>query len=228
MPSMMDCSQPIPRISPKSRAKIPVVRRRGGGRGGVIGRGGIIGRGDERGGADIGDGGRVEREADSGDVVERRGRRRGHERWTGGGEGAHGRAPRVRGGEREGGGGVQGGGGAAAEVVAGEAEEAMGAVEGVDFLVVDSRGKDADRLMRAARFGERGRWWCAQTAEGGGGVWRRAARAWSGRRICRSGLGWRLRTWELAVVVRRRARVVAGGSDTGISVVVFLLYIELD
>ncbi|KAK9147890.1 hypothetical protein Scep_006647 [Stephania cephalantha] len=42
-------------------------------------------------------------------------------------------------------------GGAAAEVVAGEAEEAMGAVEGVDFLVVDSRGKDAERLMRAAR-----------------------------------------------------------------------------
>ncbi|KAK9164884.1 hypothetical protein Scep_000075 [Stephania cephalantha] len=40
MPSMMDCSQPIPRISPKSRAKIPVVRRRGGGRGGVIERGG--------------------------------------------------------------------------------------------------------------------------------------------------------------------------------------------
>ncbi|KAK9107726.1 hypothetical protein Syun_023737 [Stephania yunnanensis] len=46
MPSMMDCSQLIPRISPKSRVKIPVVRRRGGGRGGVIGRGGIIGRGE--------------------------------------------------------------------------------------------------------------------------------------------------------------------------------------
>ncbi|KAK9105184.1 hypothetical protein Scep_022028 [Stephania cephalantha] len=45
MPSMMDFSQPIPRISPKARAKIPVVRRRGGGRGGVIERGGIIGRG---------------------------------------------------------------------------------------------------------------------------------------------------------------------------------------
>ncbi|KAK9128396.1 hypothetical protein Syun_017193 [Stephania yunnanensis] len=45
MPSMMDCSQPIPRISPKSRAKIPVVRCHGGGRGGVIGRGRIIGRG---------------------------------------------------------------------------------------------------------------------------------------------------------------------------------------
>ncbi|KAK9106982.1 hypothetical protein Syun_022993 [Stephania yunnanensis] len=40
MPSMMDCSQLIPRISPKSRAKIPVVRRRGGGRGGVIEIGG--------------------------------------------------------------------------------------------------------------------------------------------------------------------------------------------
>ncbi|KAK9087453.1 hypothetical protein Syun_029847 [Stephania yunnanensis] len=46
MPSMMDCSQSIPRNSPKSRAKILVVQHRGGGRGGVIGRGGIIGRGD--------------------------------------------------------------------------------------------------------------------------------------------------------------------------------------
>ncbi|KAK9139945.1 hypothetical protein Scep_009626 [Stephania cephalantha] len=36
---MMDSSQPIPRISPKSRVKIPVVRGRGGRRGGRGGRG---------------------------------------------------------------------------------------------------------------------------------------------------------------------------------------------
>ncbi|KAK9158236.1 hypothetical protein Scep_004810 [Stephania cephalantha] len=34
VPSMMDSSQPIPRISPQSRVKTPVVRGRGGRRGG--------------------------------------------------------------------------------------------------------------------------------------------------------------------------------------------------
>ncbi|KAK9092485.1 hypothetical protein Syun_027396 [Stephania yunnanensis] len=37
--SMMDSSQPIPRTSPKSRAKIPIVRGRGGRKGGRGGRG---------------------------------------------------------------------------------------------------------------------------------------------------------------------------------------------
>ncbi|KAK9103295.1 hypothetical protein Sjap_020549 [Stephania japonica] len=49
-----------------------------------------------------------------------------------------------------------------------------------------------------------GRWWCAAAeaaAAGGGGVWWRAARVWSGRRTCRSGRGWRLRTWELLLLL---------------------------
>ncbi|XP_073111306.1 uncharacterized protein [Elaeis guineensis] len=41
-------------------------------------------------------------------------------------------------------------------VVVGEAEEVMGELEGVDFMVVDWRLRDAAKVLRAARAGPRG------------------------------------------------------------------------
>ncbi|CAI0420086.1 unnamed protein product [Linum tenue] len=47
-------------------------------------------------------------------------------------------------------------GGAANQVVVGEAEEVMQGLEGIDFLVVDSRRKDFARALRAAKLSGRG------------------------------------------------------------------------
>ncbi|KAL8503337.1 hypothetical protein ACS0TY_022174 [Phlomoides rotata] len=45
----------------------------------------------------------------------------------------------------------------APEVIVGEAEEAMEGLEGIDFLVVDSRGNDGlSRIIRVAKLGDRG------------------------------------------------------------------------
>ncbi|CAI0551571.1 unnamed protein product [Linum tenue] len=48
------------------------------------------------------------------------------------------------------------GGGAANQVVVGEPEEVMQGMEGIDFLVVDSRRKDFARVLRAAKLSGRG------------------------------------------------------------------------
>ncbi|KAJ6836068.1 uncharacterized protein M6B38_328575 [Iris pallida] len=42
------------------------------------------------------------------------------------------------------------------KILVGEAEEVMGEADGIDFMVVDFRRKDAGRLMREARAGPRG------------------------------------------------------------------------
>lgn len=46
--------------------------------------------------------------------------------------------------------------GVAPEVVVGEAEEAMGAIPGVDFVVVDCRRKDFAKVLRSANVSHRG------------------------------------------------------------------------
>ncbi|KAL8527777.1 hypothetical protein ACS0TY_005574 [Phlomoides rotata] len=43
-----------------------------------------------------------------------------------------------------------------ADVIVGRPKEVMGGLEGVDLAVVDCRRNDFDRLLRAARLGQRG------------------------------------------------------------------------
>ncbi|XP_074586354.1 uncharacterized protein LOC141842037 [Curcuma longa] len=63
---------------------------------------------------------------------------------------------------------------AAAEVLVGDAGEAMAAMEGVDLVVVDCRRRDAGTVMRAARPGARG---MVMVCKGAAGVRKRCGAA---------------------------------------------------
>ncbi|KAJ0970978.1 hypothetical protein J5N97_018937 [Dioscorea zingiberensis] len=56
-----------------------------------------------------------------------------------------------------------------AEVVVGEGEERVGELEGVDFMVVDMRRRDAARVLRGARPGARGMVVVCKSASGKNG-----------------------------------------------------------
>ncbi|KAG0456938.1 hypothetical protein HPP92_021784 [Vanilla planifolia] len=77
-------------------------------------------------------------------------------------------------------------GGCAAEVVVGEAEEAMRELEGVDMVVVDWRRRDAERIVREARPGAMGMVVVCRSVDEGSRTPSAAAAADGRRRLVRS------------------------------------------
>lgn len=78
--------------------------------------------------------------------------------------------------------------GVAAEIVVGEAEEAMGGLVGVDFLVADSRRKDFPRVLRLAKLSNKGAVLLCKNANSNskGFLWRSLVAQGSSRRVVRS------------------------------------------
>ncbi|QCD91592.1 uncharacterized protein LOC114172972 [Vigna unguiculata] len=78
--------------------------------------------------------------------------------------------------------------GVAAEIVVGEAEEAMRGLVGVDFLVVDSRRKDFPRVLRLAKLSNKGAVLLCKNANSTskGFIWRSLVAQGSSRRVVRS------------------------------------------
>ncbi|CAJ1928295.1 unnamed protein product [Sphenostylis stenocarpa] len=78
--------------------------------------------------------------------------------------------------------------GVAAEVMVGEAEEVMGGLVGVDFMVVDSRRKDFSRVLRLAKLSDKGAVLLCKNANSTskGFKWRSLLAQGSSRRVVRS------------------------------------------
>ncbi|KAK7406219.1 hypothetical protein VNO78_07839 [Psophocarpus tetragonolobus] len=78
--------------------------------------------------------------------------------------------------------------GVMAEIVVGEAEEVMEALDGVDFLVVDSRRKDFPRVLRLAKLSNKGAVLLCKNANSTskGFIWRSLLAQGSSRRVVRT------------------------------------------
>ncbi|KAK9716454.1 hypothetical protein RND81_06G234700 [Saponaria officinalis] len=71
------------------------------------------------------------------------------------------------------------------EIIVGDPEEVMSELEGVDFLVVDSRRRDFSQFLRLARLSQRGAVLVCKNASGGKtGSWRAVVD--DGRRVVRT------------------------------------------